>query len=334
MVSLSTERNFCNDGLNKFAFAPESISTSRPASPLSPLTTIEQLPTSMSKPQSSCFSWLKVYFLPSEGSSRWFSLQAALLLLFGQLIALLNSGTGVTSQALASDYDVNIPTAQTFLNYALLAIVYMPIMLCLRTFKQVNARLLTECPQDSTELPSNPTIFTVSESCRLLSGEENGFQEPEDDSPHMKQEEASLSNFFRSTVWKYMVIALVDVEANFVIVLAYQYTNLTSIQLLDSFTIPSVMVLSRVWLKHTFRTGQYAGAALCIVGIAIIVIDSFFETEQGGSNQALGDGLCLLASLLYATSNVAQEYMLQDRPSVEFLACIGCFGAIINGIQL
>ena len=30
--------------------------------------------------------------------------------------------------------------------------------------------------------------------------------------------------------WKYLVLGVVDVEANFVIVLAYRYTNLTSIQ--------------------------------------------------------------------------------------------------------
>ena len=30
--------------------------------------------------------------------------------------------------------------------------------------------------------------------------------------------------------WKYFILALIDVEANFLLVKAYQYTNLTSIQ--------------------------------------------------------------------------------------------------------
>ena len=30
--------------------------------------------------------------------------------------------------------------------------------------------------------------------------------------------------------WKYLILGVVDVEANFLIVLAYRYTNLTSIQ--------------------------------------------------------------------------------------------------------
>ncbi len=39
-----------------------------------------------------------------------------------------------------------------------------------------------------------------------------------------------LISVFRERGWKYFLIALIDVEANYLIVLAYQYTNLTSIQ--------------------------------------------------------------------------------------------------------
>ena len=38
-------------------------------------------------------------------------------------------------------------------------------------------------------------------------------------------------------------------QANYVIVKAYYYTSLTSVQLLDCSTIAYVMVLSRVFLK-------------------------------------------------------------------------------------
>lgn len=39
-----------------------------------------------------------------------------------------------------------------------------------------------------------------------------------------------------------------DVEANFLLVKAYQFTSITSVTLLDCFTVPAVIVLSRAFL--------------------------------------------------------------------------------------
>lgn len=40
----------------------------------------------------------------------------------------------------------------------------------------------------------------------------------------------SIQSLMKETWWKYALLALVDFEANYVIVKAYQYTSLTSIQ--------------------------------------------------------------------------------------------------------
>lgn len=42
--------------------------------------------------------------------------------------------------------------------------------------------------------------------------------------------ENGLINVIRSRGWKYALLALIDVEANYLVVRAYQYTNLTSVQ--------------------------------------------------------------------------------------------------------
>jgi solute carrier family 35, member F1/2 len=39
-------------------------------------------------------------------------------------------------------------------------------------------------------------------------------------------------------VWKYAVLGLIDVEANYCLVKAYEYTSITSVTLLDCFSIP------------------------------------------------------------------------------------------------
>lgn len=48
----------------------------------------------------------------------------------------------------------------------------------------------------------------------------------------------------------------------------------------------------------------------------------------------LGDGLVLLSAVLYAVSNVGQEYTVKNLSRVEFLGMMGLFGTLISGIQL
>lgn len=95
------------------------------------------------------------------------------ILALGQLLSWLVCGTGVFSQLLASDYGIEIPTTQSFLNYLLLGLIH------------------------TTTLACHPMNFKK----RLT-----------------------------ETGWKYFLISLCDVEANYLVVKAYQYTNLTSIQ--------------------------------------------------------------------------------------------------------
>ena len=54
--------------------------------------------------------------------------------------------------------------------------------------------------------------------------------------------------------WFYFLVSLVDVEANYLVVKAYQYTSITSVMLLDSFTIPCVMLLSFIFLGSRYRS--------------------------------------------------------------------------------
>lgn len=60
-----------------------------------------------------------------EDFLRWWGRHPQLTaLVVGQVLSLLIAGTGLFSQLLASKYDVNIPTAQSLLNYVLLAVVF------------------------------------------------------------------------------------------------------------------------------------------------------------------------------------------------------------------
>uniref|UniRef100_A0A8C9ZHI4 Solute carrier family 35 member F2 n=1 Tax=Sander lucioperca TaxID=283035 RepID=A0A8C9ZHI4_SANLU len=136
--------------------------------------------------------------------------------------------------------------------------------------------------------------------------------------------------------WKYLLLGLVDVEANYAVVKAYQYTTLTSIQLLDCFVVPVLMFLSWWFLKTRYRPVHYIAICICLLGVgAMVGADLLAGRDQGStSNILLGDGLVLLSASLYAVSNVCQEYTVKNLSRVEFLGMVGLFGTIISTIQM
>ncbi|XP_030236605.1 solute carrier family 35 member F2 [Gadus morhua] len=148
--------------------------------------------------------------------------------------------------------------------------------------------------------------------------------------------EGNMLRILKRRGWKYLLMGLVDVEANYTVVKAYQYTTLTSIQLLDCFIIPVLMVLSWWVLKTRYRLVHYVAVVVCLLGVgAMVGADLLAGRDQGStSNILLGDGLVLVSATLYAVSNVCQEYTVKNLSRVEFLGMLGLFGTIFSTIQM
>ncbi|CAG9529757.1 unnamed protein product [Cercopithifilaria johnstoni] len=140
----------------------------------------------------------------------------------------------------------------------------------------------------------------------------------------------------RKRGWRYLLLAVIDVEANYIIVYAYQFTNLTSIQLLDCSTIPMVLLLSWLFLSTRYLLTHIIGVGICLVGIAVLIWADALEGKDvsGSSNRVLGDVLCLTGSVLYSVGNVGEEFLVKQNSRVEYLGMVGLFGSIISGIQL
>ncbi|KAM7430957.1 hypothetical protein ABFA07_018400 [Porites harrisoni] len=212
-----------------------------------------------------------------------FNRKFLVILALGQLLSWFVCGTGVFSQLLVTNYSIEIPTTQSFLNYLLLGLIY------------------------TTALACNPNDFKG------------------------KLKERGLKYFF---------LALFDVEANYLVVKAYQYTNLTSIQVLDCFTTASVLVLSWIFLKVRYQCVHYSGVVICLVGIICLVIADYYGSRYYGAggtvckNQVVGDILVLCGSIMYGVSNVAQEFVVKNFSRAEFLGMIGFFGSFISAIQM
>ncbi|XP_056303169.1 solute carrier family 35 member F2 isoform X2 [Danio aesculapii] len=152
----------------------------------------------------------------------------------------------------------------------------------------------------------------------------------------LRRGENNIVQILKTKWWKYFLMALTDVEANYTVVKAYQFTTLTSIQLLDCFVIPVLMVLSWIFLKTRYRPWHFVAVAVCLFGVgAMVGADLLAGRDQGSSSHVLlGDGLVLVSAALYAVSNVCQEYTVKNLSRVEYIGMMGLFGTLISGVQM
>ncbi|MBA0599780.1 hypothetical protein Gorai_005986 [Gossypium raimondii] len=191
----------------------------------------------------------------------------------GQFLSLLITSTGFSSSEL-SNRGINAPTSQSFLNYALLTVVYGSVMLYKR-------------------------------------------------------------QALKAKWYYYVVLGLVDVEANYLVVKAYQYTSITSVMLLDCWSIPSVMLLTFIFLKTKYRFRKIAGVIVCVAGLVMVIFSDVHAGDRsGGRDPRKGDLLVIAGATLYAISNVSEEFLVKNANRVELMSFLGLFGAIISAIQI
>ena len=149
--------------------------------------------------------------------------------------------------------------------------------------------------------------------------------------------ERLLYMLIKESWYKYLFIAIIDVEANYLIVLAYQYTTLTSVQLLDCFVIVVVMLLSCYFLGVRYKMVHFIGLAVSLVGVVCMVVADVLldDNKVQAPNAALGDILVLTAACCYGTSNVAMEYVTKSNKQGNFhiLGMLGLFCPVICGVQ-
>lgn len=138
------------------------------------------------------------------------------------------------------------------------------------------------------------------------------------------------------TKWYYyLMLAIVDVEGNFLVVKAYQYTSLTSVMLLDCWTIPSVIFLTWMFLKTQYRSKKLFGVAVCVAGLVMVVFSDVHASDHGGgSNPVKGDMLVIGGSMLYAITNVSEEFLVKNGDRIEVMAMLGAFGAAVSACQI
>ena len=152
-------------------------------------------------------------------------------------------------------------------------------------------------------------------------------------------------------LYKYAVIAAVDVYANYTTILAYKYTTITSVAIFDALAIPSAIIVSKCFFGRRYTKIHYLGVFICFVGIAINILadyleDEKIENERNGEESAqeqmieesyphrvAGDILAILGGVLFGISNTLQEVTVKDGALLEYFGCFSFFASIITFFQ-
>lgn len=138
----------------------------------------------------------------------------------------------------------------------------------------------------------------------------------------------------------YLPVAILDAEAAYLVLLAFQYTTLTSVNLMMSFIIVCTAVFSVTFLSVKYTIHHLMGISFALIGIVVLLlVDVKGGNPYGvlvGSSQKrmIGDSLVLLASLFYGISNVAAEVLSRRYGVAEYLGVHQLFAAFIIGTQM
>jgi len=134
--------------------------------------------------------------------------------------------------------------------------------------------------------------------------------------------------------WKYFILAACDVEGNFLVVKAYQYTTLLSCMLLDALAIPVCLFFAWVYMRPRYHWTQVIGIFVCIGGLGMLVAsDKITQKDYPAASLVKGDLFMIFGASLYGFTNATEEYFVRRSPLYEVVGMLGMWGMIINGIQ-
>ncbi|MQL98476.1 hypothetical protein Taro_031185 [Colocasia esculenta] len=132
----------------------------------------------------------------------------------------------------------------------------------------------------------------------------------------------------------YLALAIVDVQGNYLVVKAYQYSSITSVTLLDCWTIVWVVLLTRFVIGTRYSIYQFFGAAICVLGLILVIYSDAWESSGGAKKPLLGDVLVIAGTVFFAFSNVGEEFCAKKKDIVEVLAMLGVFGVLTSLFEI
>lgn len=132
----------------------------------------------------------------------------------------------------------------------------------------------------------------------------------------------------------YVLLAFLDVQGNYLVNKAYQFSSITSVTILDCWTIVWVIILTWTFLGTKYSLWQFFGAALCVSGLCFVLLSDSGVGGSGGQNPVLGDVLVIAGTCFFALSNVGEEFCVKKVDRIEVLTMLGLFGMLVSAVEM
>ncbi|XP_021289465.1 solute carrier family 35 member F1-like isoform X1 [Herrania umbratica] len=132
----------------------------------------------------------------------------------------------------------------------------------------------------------------------------------------------------------YLALGFVDVQGNYLVNKAFQFSSITSVTLLDCWTVVWAIILTYIFIGTRYSLWQLFGAALCVLGLGLVLLSDAGVGGGGGSKPLLGDALVISGTLFFAMSNVGEEFCVKKKDRVEVISMLGLFGMLVSGVEL
>jgi len=150
-----------------------------------------------------------------------------------------------------------------------------------------------------------------------------------------------FTNLQLCTPWYiYLMLSILDVEANYLAMLSFQQTKLSSSMLLTSLSVLSTVFLRKlIFGSNITGKGKLFGVLMCILGGVLCLQGDVHHTQIDDTNRDLshdsqiylhGDLLALVAAFLYGLNDVLAEYFVKNNDRIEYLGMLGLFGWIFS----
>ncbi|CAK5273972.1 unnamed protein product [Mycena citricolor] len=134
--------------------------------------------------------------------------------------------------------------------------------------------------------------------------------------------------------WKYIILAACDFEGNYMVVKAYEYTDLLSCMLLDAWAIPVCMFFCWVYMRTKYERTQLLGVLICIAGLGLLVAsDEHTAKDWTPASRGKGDAFMIAGATLYGFTNATEEFFVRKRPLYEVVGQLGMWATIISLCQ-
>lgn len=132
----------------------------------------------------------------------------------------------------------------------------------------------------------------------------------------------------------YLFLGFVDVHGNYFVNKAFQYSSITSVAILDCWTIAWVIILTWLFLGALYSLRQFFGAAICLLGLGLVLLSDAGVGGGGGTKPVLGDTLVIAGTFFFAMSNVGEEFCVKKKDLVEVVSMIGLFGMLVSVCEI